>query len=75
MTVPFGTVPAVKLREIREGKRITVRTLAKDAGVAEVTIWRLETGRRAGTLDVWRRIADALDVPLADLIADEEGAA
>lgn len=53
---------------MREGKGITVAALARMADVATVTIWRLETGRRSGSVDVWRRIAAALDVPLTELL-------
>jgi transcriptional regulator with XRE-family HTH domain len=60
----------MKLREIRKSKGVTITALAEAAGVAQVTIWRLETGRRSGTVDVLRRLAAALEVPLEQLFDD-----
>lgn len=58
----------MKLREVREAKGLSRAVLAERAGVHVSAIGRLENGRRGGTLEVWLRIAAALETPLTDLV-------
>jgi transcriptional regulator with XRE-family HTH domain len=63
----------VRLKEIRKSKGYTRETLASASGVSPMTVWRIETGKRPGSLDVWRKFAEVLETPLAELI--DEGSA
>lgn len=54
-------VDVVALRTLRLAAAMTQRDLARKAGVARVTVSRLESGQHASAYSV-RRIADALDV-------------
>lgn len=49
------------LAEVREKMGLTRGELAALCGVAETTIWRIETGRnQLSQLETWQRIVDAI---------------
>jgi DNA-binding XRE family transcriptional regulator len=50
--------------------RLSQEDLAKLAGVSRQTVYRIETRVRAARVDWLVVIADALQVPLADLVRD-----
>lgn len=52
----------------REHRRLTRKALAQAAGITEHYVAMLEAGRRKGTVQVLRRIAQALDVEIEDLL-------
>lgn len=58
-----------RIRELREKKRLSTYKLAELVGTTQSTIHRLEAGQRKLTVEWMRRIADALGVQPADLIA------
>jgi len=63
-------VPGLKLartKEWRESLGLTQRGLAAEAGVGEATVARIETGASV-TPPTARKIAEALDVAVADLL-------
>lgn len=51
------------LRAVRRSKNQTQLDLASKTDLAQGYISDLESGRKSGTDDAWRRIAKALDVP------------
>jgi DNA-binding XRE family transcriptional regulator len=55
------------IRVIREWRNVTQVYLSSKAGLSQGYISDIENGRRVGTLEVLRQIADVLKVPL-DLI-------
>lgn len=58
-----------RIREIRKSKKMTLHEVAERTGTTAQTIGRLETGMRTLSL-VWvQRIAEALEVDAADLLA------
>lgn len=57
-----------KLKVWREHRGLTQMALCKQTNVAQATIAQLETGQRAGTLAVLKKLASALDVDLDDLV-------
>lgn len=58
-----------RIREIRMSKGMTQTDLAKKAEITRVTLWRLETGEDYDpSVNTLKRIADALNVTLSDLI-------
>lgn len=56
------------LRRLREDRGLTLRALAKKAGVGFVSVHRIETGKQDPTLSMLVRLAKALDVTVAELI-------
>jgi transcriptional regulator with XRE-family HTH domain len=56
------------IRTVRREARLTQEKLAELAGLDRQSINRIEQGHQAAIIDNLIRIADALDVPLADLV-------
>ena len=54
---------------IREWRGLTAAELARRAGLHRVQIHDIESGKRGGSVTTMKRIADALDVPLDDVVA------
>jgi len=71
------TVNSMSIPHIIEGLRQrygSVNAAARALGMPEGTLHRLATGERPNpTLDTLRKIADGLDMPLADLIREIDG--
>ena len=57
-----------KLKEIRESKKLSIEKLSKISGVAMGTISILENGKTEGTVKIIRKLAEALDCTVNDLI-------
>jgi XRE family aerobic/anaerobic benzoate catabolism transcriptional regulator len=66
----FLTALGERVREQRARRGITRRILARDSGVSERYLAQLEGGQGNASLLILRRIARALDVPLASLVSD-----
>jgi transcriptional regulator with XRE-family HTH domain len=62
---------AVKLRVIREDLGLTHKEAAKLADVSQVTLLRLESGRRDPYMPTVTKIAGAYGVPLEELVGEE----
>ncbi|KPH81021.1 helix-turn-helix domain-containing protein [Bosea vaviloviae] len=56
------------VRVWREHRGLTVSALAEKAGIAQPYLSQIETGKREGTLQTMKKIADALWVTLDDLV-------
>ena len=54
---------------IRAWRGLTAAELARRAGLNRVQIHDIETGKRGGSVATMKRIADALEVPLDDVVA------
>jgi transcriptional regulator with XRE-family HTH domain len=61
-------VDAVKLRELRKSKVLSMRELESLSGVSYNTIWRLENGLTGGQPRTIRRLAKTLGVEAAELL-------
>lgn len=59
------------MRTIRRLREISQENLAFDAEVSRVYIGDIERGKRAVSIDVMGRIAEALEVPLSDLLKED----
>jgi XRE family aerobic/anaerobic benzoate catabolism transcriptional regulator len=59
-----------RVRQLRARRGMTRKILAKDSGVSERYLAQLETGHGNASLTLLRRVARALDVPLATLVGD-----
>ena len=56
-----------RIRKLRKEKGITLVEIAKQTGVAQATLSRIETGSMTGTVESHERIAEALGIGLAEL--------
>jgi DNA-binding XRE family transcriptional regulator len=56
------------IRVWREFRGMTAAKLAESAGIARAYLTQMETGKRVGTVETMRRVADALDVSIDDLV-------
>jgi DNA-binding XRE family transcriptional regulator len=61
-----------RLRELRRRRKLSRKELAERAGIDESTLARLERGERPASLDLLRRLAQALDLPPVELLPEEE---
>jgi len=60
-----------RLKEIRKSKNLNAAELSQQSGVARSLISQLESGKRQSTsIDTVYRLAKALDVPVASLLAE-----
>jgi len=57
-----------RIREARKKRRLTITTLAELADMKRPNLSRLEHGKHRPSLDTLERIAEALDMPLAELV-------
>jgi transcriptional regulator with XRE-family HTH domain len=67
-------VDAVKLRDLRRRRVLTLEELAQKAGVGRNTVWRLEHGVMGAQPRTIRKLARALGVEPEELVASEAGA-
>ena len=77
-TVPGEVVNSIldgasPLRAWRMHRGLTLEVLAERIGVSKGYLSQIEQGRKPGTLSVFRRLADVLDVPIDDLAGWEVG--
>ena len=61
-----------RLRELRQGRFLSLRDLADSAGVGYVTIYRLEHDKQRATFRTLRKLAAALGVEPGELVMREE---
>ncbi len=62
------------LRRIRTRRGYSLERLAKIAGVSRAMLGQIETGKSSPTLSILSKIAAALDIPCAGLIAERDEA-
>lgn len=60
-----------RVRDARARHGMTRRMLARDSGISERYLAELERGRGNFSIALLRRVADAIDVPVAELVSDE----
>jgi transcriptional regulator with XRE-family HTH domain len=65
-------VNAMKLRELRQRRVLTLHELGECSGVAYNTIWRLENGYTDARPSTIRKLAAALGVEASELVAAAE---
>src|SRR5882757_6003007 len=56
-----------RVRVWREHRGMTVKALAEASGIAPAYLSQVETGKRDGTLDTYRKLADVLHLSLDEL--------
>lgn len=57
--------------QVRMKKGVSIRALAREAGISKSHVERIEAGQTNPTLEVMCRIAWALEVPITDLFCYE----
>jgi transcriptional regulator with XRE-family HTH domain len=62
---------ALKLRVLRERRGLTQKEAAELAGVSELTLQRLESGKQTPYMPTVTKIARAYGVPLEELLEEE----
>lgn len=63
-------VVGARIREMRTARRMSQERLAEEAGLGRVTVVRIELGTQSARLDHLYLIADALGVPLSQLVRE-----
>lgn len=71
--LPAAMVDAIlngesRVRLWREHRGLTAAALAKAAGIASPYLSQIETGKREGTVETYRKLAIALGITLDDLL-------
>lgn len=66
-------VISIKLAALRKAMGLSQDKLSALSGVHRVTIARLELGTQSPTLETLKKLADALNVPIDELV-DRKGA-
>ena len=61
----------LRLRQIREGREVSLRALAKLAGVGVATLTRMEAGKWDPRLSTLQKLAKTLGVTVAELIGEK----
>lgn len=64
----MAEVDAVKLKELRQRRVLTLHELEEESGVSYNTIWRLENGKTGAHPRTVRKLAAALGVEPAELV-------
>ena len=62
-----------RLRQVRKQKEITLKEVAEDVGIADNTLQQYETEEREPKKEVWIKLADYYDVPVAYLMGLPDG--
>ena len=62
---------ALKLRSLREERTLTQKEAAKLANVSQLTLMRLESGKRDPYMPTVTKLARAYGVPLEELVEGE----
>jgi len=60
----------LRVRDARARHGMTRRMLARDSGISERYLAELEAGRGNLSITLIRRLADAIDVPISELVSD-----
>jgi transcriptional regulator with XRE-family HTH domain len=60
-----------RLKQLRNSKKLTLQQLAQKAGCTKSYISQLEKGTSSPSISMLGRLAEALEIPVADLIRDE----
>ncbi len=66
-------VDVAKLKRLREEQVLSQRELARMAGLAQGTVWRLENGFEQARPLTIRKIAEVLGVEPRELVKQENG--
>ena len=71
MPVSLDRQVAERIRTVRKGNGIRQKDLAKAVGISHGALTNFEKGRRRISIDWLKKIADALDAPVAYFLEDD----
>ncbi len=71
MPVSLDRQVAERIRTVRKGNGIRQKDLAKAVGISHGALTNFEKGRRRISIDWLKKIADALDAPVAYILEDD----
>ena len=60
-----------KIRTVRQLRNMTQKQVGQKCGINEANLRKYESGRQIPKLDTLKRIAEALNVGVEDLVSDE----
>lgn len=60
-----------KLKQLRKRRALTLQELGDAAGVSYNSVWRLEHGKHGARPSTLRKLAEALNVPVEELVEEE----
>lgn len=60
-----------RIKEIRKKNKLTQDELAKKVGISKNGLWNYENDKREISIELIQKIADTFNVPLSDLIEEE----
>ena len=66
--IPVASEGESSLRTWRKHRGLTLEKLGLIVGSHKVNISALERGKQKGTIKTWRKLAEALNVPLDDIL-------
>jgi transcriptional regulator with XRE-family HTH domain len=61
----------IRLRQLREGRKVSMRTLAQMSGLSANALSMIERGKTSPSVSTLYRLADALDLPVTDFFSAE----
>ena len=61
-----------RLKQVRQAKSLVIDQVSELAGLSRAYISQVENGKASPSLEVLRKLATALDVPMASLFVDDE---
>ncbi len=59
-----------KIKQLRKNKKLTQKALAKESGIAEITIRQYEAGMYSPKMEQLKKLCQALQVPIGELLTD-----
>ena len=71
MTSDNKIIRRAKLRKYRELRNYTQEHMAEKLGVSPITYGRYEKGEYEPKMEQWEKIAEALEMPVAELLRSE----
>lgn len=60
-----------RLKEIREGRKLSTTKLSKQSGLSQSYIWRIESGEKQPTLGTLRKLSQGLGMSLGELLGEK----
>jgi transcriptional regulator with XRE-family HTH domain len=73
MSEPVEREVGKRIREVREGRALSLKALAERCGLSLNAISRIERGESSPTVSSLHRLAAALDVPITDFFGSSPG--
>ena len=64
----------INIKRLREEKRLTLRTFAKNINISPSFLSQIETGKAQPSLDTLKNIADSLSTTIGSLIGESQAA-